>query len=217
MSGISKNDGKTPSMQMHEGVAEQTRAQQKSFITRKNGDAIGNNFLLPGGDFAHFLGYKAPTMAERTHKEQVTGARVIEMSLHDAMQKVGKDAADRGNEFRNMYISWGRFNNEPGRERDMIKDALDANPARVSTPTFAGKSTVSDSLTPPSAVNMPYAERQAQIFSKMEGIQQKSRNQQYELMLVQYRFQEMSKQEGTISNLMKVRHDAISRSIQGSH
>ena len=217
MSNSLKNDSSKSSMQLHEGVADQTRALQKSYITRKNGDAVGNNFMLPGGDFAHFLGYKPATMGEKANKEQVTGARVIELSLRDAMQKVGGDAAKHGNEFRNMYISWGRFNNEPGREKDMIKDALDANPARVGTPKFEGKPTVSDTIGQASNANAPYAERMLDNFAKMEKIQQKSRNQQYELMLVQYRFQEMSKQEGTLSNLMKVRHDAISRTIQGSH
>src|SRR5688500_14896564 len=105
---------------------EDTTTKRQAYIRAKNGDYIGNNWVVPKGDFSHFLGYKAPTEAELTGKQQVSGSRVIELALQAEMKEIGEGAAKRGNEYRNMYVAPGRFENEPGRERDMMKDGLDA-------------------------------------------------------------------------------------------
>ncbi|HET6346909.1 MAG TPA: hypothetical protein VFH51_18385 [Myxococcota bacterium] len=191
-------------------VAEKTQAQRSAYITDKNGDAVGNNWVVPKADFGKFLGYKAPTAEEQTGKAPVSGQRVMELALQKEMQDLGLGAAKHGNEYRNMYVASGRFDNQPGREKDMVKNGLDA--VRQGQEKNAMEST---NLRLGQAGMGQYAERMAAIQDQQSKIQQQSHNDNVKLLEMQYKFQEMSKQQGTISNLMKTRHDSISRSIRG--
>ena len=191
------------SFESKESVAEQTRAQRESFIRSPDGDLIGNNFVIPKGDFGKFLGYKKETPEEANGQKPLSGSRVIELSLQQEMNELGMGAAKHGNAYRNIGISWGRFNNEPGREKDMIKDGIDA------IRQGPEKNIMEDNAHKIAASTAPY-------FEQLKKIQQESRNDNIKYMEMQYRFQEMSKQHGTISNLMKTRHDCVSRTIRGN-
>ncbi len=100
-------------------------------LKAKNGDLIGANYRIPKGDFAHFLGYKAPSKDEEGGKEKVTADRVLEMALHKEFNELGTKAMSRGSAYRNMYVSHGFFENKPGREGDMMKDGMDSIRASV--------------------------------------------------------------------------------------
>jgi hypothetical protein len=191
-------------------VAEKTQAQRSSFLIDKSGDAVGNNWSVPKADFSKFLGYKPPTPEEQSGKSQVSGQRVMELALQKEMQDIGLGAAKNGNAYRNMYVSQGKFANEPGREVDMIKDGLDAVRRGPEKNTME-----STNLRLGQAGAGQYADRMAAIQDQAAKIQQASHNDNVKLLEMQYKFQEMSKQQGTISNLMKTRHDSISRTIRG--
>jgi hypothetical protein len=110
------------------GIAfDPARAENRQVHLRaKNGDLIGSNYRIPKGDFAHFLGFKAPTDGEESGKEKVTADRVLEMALHKEFNELGSKAMSRGSAYRNMYVSHEYFTNKPGRERDMLKDNMDS-------------------------------------------------------------------------------------------
>lgn len=188
-----------------ESVGEQTRALRESYIRAPNGDYVGNNYVVPKGDFSKHLGYKEATPQELSGEKPLSGSRIIEIALQKEMQDLGERAAKNGNSYRNIHISWGRFGNEPGRERDMLRDARDAiaaGPDKNSIEDKVGR------MIPSSGGTAPY-------FQKLQDMQTSSRNDNIRYMEMQYKFMEMSKQEGTISNLMKTRHDAVSRGIRG--
>ena len=191
------------SFESKESVADQTRATRESFIKSPNGDLIGNNYTVPKGDFGAFLGYKNATPAELAGDKPLTGARIIEIALQKEMKEIGMGAAKNGNNYRNSGISWGRYNNEPGREKDMLRDALDAikqGQDKNSIEDKVGKMTAG-SVTP--------------YIDQLQKFQKSSSNDNIKYLEMQYKFQEISKQEGTISNLMKTRHDCVSRTIRG--
>ena len=104
----------------------QPRGKRQVWIRDKNGDVLGGNFTVPKGDFARFLGFRAPTTAEESGKQKVSSDRVLEMALHKKFNHLGAEAMQRGMAYRNTYISWGRYENQPGREKDMLKDGLDS-------------------------------------------------------------------------------------------
>lgn len=187
-----------------ESVGEQTRALRESYIRAPNGDYVGNNYVVPKGDFSKHLGYDKPSQAELSGEKPLSGSRIIELALQKEMQDLGERAAKNGNSYRNIHISWGRFGGEPGRERDMLKDARDAIQAGPE------KNTLEDKVG-----RMGLSNGTAPYFQKLQDMQTSSRNDNIRYMEMQYKFMEMSKQEGTISNLMKTRHDAVSRSIRG--
>lgn len=203
------------SFEAKETVAEQTRAAREPSIRGANGDIIGNNYVVPKGDFGTFLGYKMPTPQEAAGEKPVSGSRVIELALQKQMQEVGMGAVKNGDAYSNIAISWGRFGNEPGRTKDMLKDAIDAigqgadhavNPAVLANQT--GNAAPEQKLGQPTNAVKPY-------FDQLNKFQNDSRNDNIKYLEMQYKFQEMSKQESTISNLMKTRHDAVTRTIRG--
>ena len=100
------------------------KKQRSVSLTDKKGDVYGANFHIPKGDFARFLGFKKQTADEKSGK--MSGARTLEVAIEKEFQSLGKEAMQRGADYRNMYISYGRYANMPGREKDMIKDGLDA-------------------------------------------------------------------------------------------
>lgn len=108
-------------------VSQQMPKRERAIGVRgRDGTIYGGNFTIPKGDFTRFLGWKKPTEAEKSGQANMSGARTLEVAIQKKMQNLGKGAMQRGMGYRNMYISWGRFTNEPGREKDMIKSGLDA-------------------------------------------------------------------------------------------
>jgi hypothetical protein len=185
-----------------ESVGDETRAKREAFIKNANGDAVGNNWVAPKADFGKFLGYKGASPTELTGDQPITGSRIIELALQKEAQDLGMGAAKHGNQYRNIAISWGRFNNEPGRERDMIKDGIDAIRQGSDKNSMEQKGA---RMTP---ANM--------LLEQTGRMQKESHNDNIKYLEMQYRFQEMGKQESVISNLMKTRHDNISRMIRGN-
>src|SRR5688572_13396314 len=103
------------------------RAEQRDVhIKTKNGDLVGPNYRIPGGDFARFLGYKQASKEEKEGKTPVTADRVLEMALQKEFQELGSKAMHRAGAYRNMYVSHGVYENQPGREKDMMKEGLDS-------------------------------------------------------------------------------------------
>ncbi len=142
-------------------------------LRERDGTIRGGNFSIPQGDFSRFLGWKTPTAEEKSGRKKMSGARTLEVALQKQMNELGKGAMQRGMAYRNMYISWGRFSNEPGRQKDLIKSGLDA---------------VNESVELGHAMGIRYLE-------------------------MQYKFQLASKNFGSISNLMKARHESIKKAI----
>ncbi len=101
-------------------------ANRQVWIRKKNGDVVGSNFTVPKGDFSRFLGYKAPTKDEESGKQPVSSDRVLEIAMQRSMKDLGSKAMQSGSAMRNMYISHGKYENKPGREKDMIKDGMDS-------------------------------------------------------------------------------------------
>lgn len=102
-------------------AAQQQRA---THIQTKRGDVLGANFTVPKGDFARFLGAKEPTKEELSGN--VAGWRAVEVALHKEFNKLGQATEKNGAAYRNMYVSMGKYENQPGRTGDMLKDGLDA-------------------------------------------------------------------------------------------
>lgn len=205
MSGLSggSSSNSRSSFESRDSVGQQTRALRESYIKAPNGDLIGNNYVVPKGDFGAFLGYDKPTMQEASGGKPLTGNRIIEIALQQEMKEIGMGATKNGNNYRNSGIAWGRYQNEPGREKDMLRDALDA------MKQGQDKNTIEDKVGRMTAGSVtPY-------FEQLQKFQDGSRNDNIKYLEMQYKFQEISKQEGTISNLMKTRHDCVSRSIRG--
>lgn len=191
-----------PSFESKQQVAEQTRARRETYIKGANGDAVGNNWLVPKADFGTYLGYKGATPEELKGDKPLSGARVIELALQAESKELGEGAAKNGNKYRNIAVSWGRFNNEPGRERDMIKDGLDA------IRQGPEKGAMEHKISHMSPTMQAYVD-------ETRKMQKDSHNDNVKYLEMQYRFSEMSKQDGILSNLMKVRNDAVTRTIRG--
>lgn len=189
-------------------IGEKTAEQRTDYLTNKQGDAVGMNYTVPKGDFAHLLGFKPPTAQELAGKEPVTGRRAIEVSLQNDFRAVGLGAARNGGAYRNQFVALGAFDNKPGREKDMLKDGLDSIKASMQpNATEGGKKQSLGEM----AHATPY-----QVLLKQEQMAKSSHNENLKMMEMQYKMQALSKEEGTLSNLMKVRHDAISRVIRGN-
>jgi len=94
--------------------------QPNAWIRNKKGDVVGSGFVMPKGDFGHFLGWKPETDSEKSGKKQVSGARALEIAIHKQINDLGAQATRNGDLYRNMYISWGKFTNEPGREAHLL-------------------------------------------------------------------------------------------------
>lgn len=191
-----------PSSVAKEAIGSQTKAKRESYIRKANGDLVGNDYVVGKGDFAHFMGYKPPTAEEAAGKAQMSSSRTIEVALQKEMTDLGMGAAKHGNSYRNIAISWGRFANDPGREKDMIKDGIDAirqGPDKNSMESRGLKATSGG----------------AAYLEKAHSLQKESHNDNVKLLEMQYKFLEISKNQGVISNLMKVRHDSVTRSIRG--
>lgn len=192
-------------------IAEETAKKRESYITNKKGDAVGNNWTVPKADFSTFLGYKPASQGELAGKAPVTGHRVLEVALQREFQTLGEGAAARGNSYRNMFVAQGKFQNQPGREKDAIKDGIDSirqGPDKGST----SHDKATGGLGEHKGV---LASGMEQYLSAMDKSQAKTHNDNVRYLEMQYKFQEISKQDSTISNLMKTRHDAVSRVIRG--
>lgn len=182
-----------------------TSSKRQAYIRGKNGDLIGNNWSVPKGDFSNFMGYKPPSQEELTGKKPISGGRVIELALQKEMAALGEGAAQHGNEYRNIYVAPFRFQNEPGREKDMIASGIDAIQQGPEKSTAAAEVNRMGSLSP------------AKYMEMLNTYSEKTKNDNVRYMEMQYKFMNISKQEGTISNLMKVRNDAVKGAIRGSN
>jgi len=192
-------------------IAEETAKKRESYITNKKGDAVGNNYTVEKGDFSKFLGYQPASQAELSGKQPVAGHRVLEVALQREFQTIGQGAADNGNSYRNMFVAQGKFSNQPGREKDAIKDGIDSirqGPDRGSTAHDKNTGGLGESKG-------KLASGMEQYLKAMDKSQEKTHNDNVRYLEMQYKFQEISKQDSTISNLMKTRHDAVSRVIRG--
>lgn len=170
----------------------------------KDGTLIGGNYAIPNGDFAAFLGYAPPTAEELSGKTPVSGSRVIELALRNEMQVVGERSTQTGQQARNQYIAWGAYTNSPGREADVVRDLEDASTeAQVK----------SESTIKPGSVGFASSE---QYMKMLEEYHQRSKRDNMRYLEMQYKFHYSSKSYGTISNMMKVRHDATVRAIRES-
>jgi hypothetical protein len=93
-------------------------------LRNRRGDVVGGDHYIPKGDFARFLGFKPETEQEK--KGNVEGWRTVEIAIQKEMNKLGRSAVEHGAAYRNLFIANGRFENEPGRERDMLASGLDS-------------------------------------------------------------------------------------------
>ena len=194
-----------------EQVGQQTRQGREVGIKDAKGDLVGNNYVIPKGDFAHFLGYKPPTKGELDGSVQLSSRRVIEVALQKEVGALGEGAARNGNQYRNVAISWGRFAGEPGREGDMVKSAFDAVRQGPEKNSFEPGAARSAAAAPQPATTIS----SATLLEKTAALQKESHNDNVRLLEMQYRFLEAGKNDSVISNLMKVRNDAVTRSIRG--
>lgn len=179
------------------------KQEREYYLRNKDGDKVGGNFTIPKGDFSHFLGYKPATKAEKSGDEQPSGSRVIELALQKEMNSLGEGAAKHGMEFRNWYAAWGGYENQPGREKDLIKSGIDA---------------FNNSMEKDSDLNLTKSSTMgnSNYFEQLEKYQKSSSETNVRYLEMQYKFDQASKSHGMISNLMKVRHEAISRAIHES-
>ena len=191
---------------VREQVGSHTRQSRTNYLRDTKGNLVGNNYVVPQGNFGHFLGYKPPTQGELDGTSKMSSQRVIEVALQKEMSDLGEGAAKNGNSYRNIHVAWGRFAGEPGRERDMVKDALDA----------IGQGPEKGTMEARGLKDIKAGKTSAQLLDKMERVQKASHNDNVRLLEMQYRFLEMSKNDSVISNLMKVRNDAVTRSIRGN-
>jgi hypothetical protein len=183
-------------------VGEKTSSDRSDFIRNKVGDAVGSNYVVPKGDFAHFMGYRPPTADEANGTVKTDSKRAMELAMQKDLQDIGLGAAKNGNAYRNHFVAGGQYANQPGHEKQAIADMRDAIAQGSDKGTSGTKALQMGSGT-------------EQYFARAEGMQQKSHNLNVQYLEMQYKYQEISKQESTISNLMKTRHDAVSRTIRG--
>jgi hypothetical protein len=202
MSSLSGSGSGSNSGSSQARVGEKSSAQRADYLTNQKGDAIGSNYVVPKGDFANFMGYRPPTADEANGTVKTDSRRAMELSMQKELQEIGLGAAKNGNAYRNQYVAGEQYANQLGHERDAIKDMRDAIAQSADKNSMESRSLQMGSGT-------------AQYFAKVENMQKQSHNDNVRYLEMQYKFQEISKQDSTISNLMKVRHDAVSRTIRG--
>lgn len=217
MSSFSSNGGNTNNGASSQArIGEQTARLRESYITNKKGDAVGNNYVIPKNDFSAVLGMSQSKSGELSVKEATSGVNVLNDALGKRFQQIGQKAADMGNEGRNMFIAQDSMKNKDGRTGDAIKEGLDSVHQALH-PSAAAQG--SDKETSVSAIKQGQpalgGSAMDQYFAKMEKSQAQTRNENDRMLAIQMKLQNMSKQDSTISNLMKTRHDAVSRVIRG--
>lgn len=100
------------------------KTERSYYLKGANGDAIGSGFHVPKGDFARFLGYKAPT--DRENRGDTSGSRTLEVALQKQFDALGKASTKNGHAYNNLWIASGRYETGPGREREAIAATMDA-------------------------------------------------------------------------------------------
>lgn len=170
---------------------------------KKTGDAVGSNFLVPKENFAHFLGWDKETAAEKSGEKKVDSERAIEIAVQAQMEELGDRSSQRTTMFRNMYISWHNYADKPGRERDLVKDGGDA---------VSESMEFRESHVPTGALGSNGSTNN--YMQVMKDYQKESREDNYRYLEMQYKFEFASKSVGVVSNLIKVRHEAVKRSMQ---
>jgi hypothetical protein len=126
----------------------------------------------------------------------------MELAMQKEIQEIGLGAAKNGNAYRNQFVAGGQYANMPGHEKHAIADIRDAISQSADKNSMEARGLQMGSGT-------------EQYFAKVENMQKQSHNDNVKYLEMQYKFQEISKQDSTISNLMKTRHDAVSRTIRG--
>lgn len=199
-------------------VGEQAARLRESYITNKKGDAVGNSYIVPKSDFSQILGMTQGGHSDKAAKEATSGANVLGEALGQRFQQIGEKAAEMGNEGRNMFIASDGMEKKHGRTGDAIKEGLDSvrqalHPSGEAAPRGSDKETSIAAVKDGQPVLGGSA--MDQYFAKMNASQAKTKNENDRMLAIQMKLQNMSKQDSTISNLMKTRHDAVSRVIRG--
>lgn len=186
--------------------ASETATQNaRTYVYRlQNGDLIGGNYVIPRGDFAAFLGYAPPTKAESSGNRPVSGSRVIELALQREFETIGRRSTVSGQSHRNQVISWRGLTSEPGRERDMLRVFEDA--------VSEGWEKRTDKLAPAGLGEIS----SARYMTMLEEYHRRSRQDNMRYLEMQYKIRFSTLSHSTVSNLMKVRHDATVRAIRES-
>ena len=180
---------------------EHNRSERDFFLKNKSGDVITGDSKIPKGDFAHFLGGK-----ERGEGGLADGGghppghRVLEAMLERGFDKVGTGAVEVGSLARNVGVSHGMYENQVGRSRDLVKDGLDAS-----------KEMDGSELLQPGSLG---SSSSSQYMKMMQTYQERSSETNMRYLEIQYKFLNASKSHSTISNLMKVRHEATRTAIR---
>lgn len=187
-------------------VGEQTEKRRADYLTDAKGAAIGGNYTVDGAsgkpDFAKFMGIKPATADELSGTVKTDARRAMELAMAKEVQELGVKSAKSGNAARNQFVAGGQFSNQPGHDKHVITDMRDAINESLDKNSLGSKVLQMGSGT-------------EQYFARVENMQKASHNDNVKYLEMQYKFQEISKQDSTISNLMKTRHDAVSRTIRG--
>ena len=181
--------------------------RERDFVFRNTaGDLISGNSKIPQGNFARFLGFSPPTAEETAGKGNPSAGRVIELALLRAFDKVGRGAMETGMMARNQYISHGPYENMPGRVNDLVKDGLDASRQAHGD---SGPSALAGLAQ--GSLGASGARQYAQV---MRAYQDESAAKNMRYLEMQYKFLYASLDYGTVSNLMKIRHEATRTAIR---
>jgi hypothetical protein len=197
----------------HRGAAvpdrheEDKKSKREYTFKNKEGHSVGNNYVLPKGDFSRFLGYAPATPAEKNGSANVSGYRVLELALQDEMKVIGQGATEHASDYVNLYASTDPYEQRPGSEIALLKQGLDGvnnifdkdvqfNPSQMGQIGHMG--------------NANYMEMMTQLTERIRDANTRH-------LEMQYKFDQIHRSQSTVSTLMKARHDAIVRSIRDSH
>lgn len=205
MSSLSGSGSGSGSNNSGARVGENNAKQRQDYLTDAKGAAIGGNYTVDGAggkpDFSKFMGIKPPTADELNGTVKTDGRRALELAMSKEIQELGMKSAKSGNAARNQFVAGGQFSNQPGHDKHVIADMRDAINQSVDKGSMESKIQMGSGTE--------------QYFARVENMQKASHNDNVKYLEMQYKFQEISKQDSTISNLMKTRHDAVSRTIRG--
>jgi hypothetical protein len=187
--------------------SDEKREKRDYTFKNKDGDRVGNNFVVPKGDFSRFLGYAPATAAEKNGQANVTGYRVLELALQDEMKVLGEGAAARAADYVNLYASTDPYEQRPGSERALIQAGLD------------GVNSIFDRDVQfnPSQMGQIGQMGNANYMEMMTQLTERTREANTRHLEMQYKFDQIHRSQTTVSTLMKARHDSIVRAIRESH
>ncbi len=175
---------------------------RSSTITTKKGDKVGSNFLVPGGDFTHLMGNGKGQQPKNPDASNLPGGQVLDHVLSKQLKELGERTAKNGSQYRNAFVSNFKINNQPGAEKDALKE--------IGNAVHRGYEDNQDGLG--ALVNKPGLGTSGAM-SYMDKMNDHMRQDNYKYLEAQYRAEWLSKSTSLISTMMKARHDAIKQSI----